>query len=66
MDENLAMFLMGCGIMILGASCLFLQEEVRELQEMVEWLETTTKTHSEEIKDIRFGRETKELWQREE
>lgn len=66
MDENLAMFLMGCGIMILGASCLFLQEELREMQATVDWLEDTANVHSREIEDIRFGRETNELWRKGE
>lgn len=66
MDENLAMLLMGCGIMILGSFCLFLQEEFREMEGTIDWLETKVKAQEREIEDIRFGRETNELWRKGE
>ena len=66
MDENLAMFVIGCSVVILGASCLFLQEEFREMENTIDWLETQVKAKEREIEDIRFGRETNELWRKGE
>lgn len=66
MEENLAMFVMGCSIVILGASCLFLQEEFREMEDTVDWLENQVKTQEKEIEDIRFGREMNEQWRKME